>query len=64
VAGFTEGLLALTEQLLGALESGRERPPPEDLAAMRAGLERWQAALEGIRRRIAALTTTPRDRMQ
>ena len=44
VASFAEGLLAPTRKLLEALEGGRERPSPEDLAGMRAGLERWQAA--------------------
>jgi hypothetical protein len=64
VTGFAEGLIALTRQLLESLEGGRERPSAEDLAAMRAGLEQWQAALDGVRRRIAALTTPPTGRMQ
>ena len=36
VTGFAEGLLALTRQLLESLEGTRERPPAEDLSAMRA----------------------------
>jgi hypothetical protein len=64
VTGFAEGLLALTRQLLDSLEGGRERPSEEDLSTMRAGLEKWQAALEGIRRRVASMTITRPERMQ
>ena len=64
VTSFAEGLVTLTRQLLESLEGGRERPSIDDLAGMRAGLEQWHAALEGIRTRIASLTQLPPERMQ
>jgi hypothetical protein len=64
VAGFAEGLLTLTRQLLEAVDGERERPSEADLAEMRAGLDRWGEALDAVRQRIAAATATPRDHMQ
>lgn len=64
VMTFAEGLLTLTRQLLESLEGGQERPRAEDLTQMRAGLERWEAALDGVRTRIASLTQLPTERLQ
>ena len=55
--------MALTRQLLESLEGQRERPTGEDLAAMRAGLAQWETALDGLRRRVAALTVSPHEWM-
>jgi hypothetical protein len=62
VTGFAEGLIALTRQLLESLEGGRERPSEQDVSEMRAGLERWQAAIDGVRKRVASLTTEAAER--
>ena len=63
-ATFGEGMLDLNERLLDALDSDVNRPTAEDLAYLRAGLERWRAQMATLRQRLVGLTIEPPDRLQ
>jgi hypothetical protein len=63
-ATFGEGMLDLNERLLDALASEANRPTTEDLAYLRAGLERWRAQMATLRQRLVGLTIEPPDRFQ
>jgi hypothetical protein len=54
-------MLDLNEQLLDALESDANRPTAEDVAYLRAGLERWRAQMAALRQRLVGLTIVPPD---
>ena len=63
-ATFGEGMLDLNQRLLDALDSDVNRPSVEDLAYLRAGLERWRAQMATLRQRLVGLTIEPPDRLQ
>ena len=63
-ATFGEGMMDLNERLLDALDSDVNRPTAEDLAYLRAGLERWRAQMAMLRQRLVGLTIEPPDRLQ
>jgi hypothetical protein len=63
-ATFGEGMLDLNERLLDARDSDVNRPTAEDLAYLRAGLERWRAQMATLRQRLVGLTIEPPDRLQ
>ena len=63
-ATFGEGMLDLNERLLDAPASDTNRPTVEDLAYLRAGLERWRAQMATLRQRLVGLTIEPPDGLQ
>jgi hypothetical protein len=54
---FAEGKLALSERLVLAYDD--QRPTPEDLAGMHAGVVRWREQLAGFRQRLTAVSIEP-----
>jgi len=55
LTAFTEGLLTLSERPLKAHDTNA-RPSVEELAAMREGVVRWRAQLDGFKQRLVAAT--------